>query len=237
MASGALQALGDILGEPVAGEDLFAYAYAMLSSRGYTNRFWDELERAGPRLPITRDLALFREAVELGRRLVNLHTFGERLQQYGRGVNPGQARLEVQIGLAMPEEFAYDPDDRALRVGPGQVAPVDPAVWEYEVSGLRVLRSWLRYRLREPAGRARSSRSPLDRIRPTEWTSELDEELLQVVWILERTLALEGEQRALLEAVWASETVRAEELPAPTETERSAPDLRRSTTTRSPSGR
>jgi len=226
VASGALQALGGVLGEPVAGEDLFAYAYAMLSSRAYTDRFWDELERAGPRLPITRDGALFGQVAELGRRLINLHTFGERLPQYGRGVNPGQARLEVQIGPAMPEELAYDPDDQALRVGPGQVAPVDPGVWEYEVSGLRVLRSWLRYRLREPAGRARSSRSPLDRIRPTEWTSELDDALLEVVWVLERTLALEGEQRDLLEAVWAGQTVRAHELPAPTEVERSAPALR-----------
>jgi len=204
----------------VTAEDLFAYAYAVLSSRAYTERFWNELETPGPRVPLTRDPRLFREAVKLGEKLINLHTFGERLRQHGRGVNPGTARIVRAIGPGMPGSVEYVSDDRTLVVGAGRVAPVGPAVWQYEVSGLRVLRSWLRYRLRDPVGRAKTSESPLDRIRPEEWTRQLDDELLELVWVLERTLALEPRQRELLEAICAGAAVDADEPPAPTEHER-----------------
>lgn len=221
--AGLLAALGAFVGQHVKAEDLFAYCYALLSSRSYVLRFWDELETPGPRVPITRDGDLFAQAVELGRELINLHTHGERLTDLGRGVNPGAARLVDAIGPAMPDDIAYDTVAQELRVGVGRVTPVSPEIWEYEVSGLRVLRSWLRYRMREPVGKARSSKSPLDRIRPTTWTSELDQELLELVWVLERTLALEPRQRDLLDAVCSGPTVNAHELPTPTGDEREAP--------------
>lgn len=166
VTAGVPATLSEILDQSVTAEDLFAYAYAVLSSRAYTERFWHELETPGPRVPLTRDPRLFREAVKLGEKLINLHTFGERLRQHGRGVNPGTARIVGAIGPGMPGSVEYVSDDRTLVVGAGRVAPVGPAVWQYEVSGLRVLRSWLRYRLRDPVGRAKTSESPLDRIRP-----------------------------------------------------------------------
>jgi hypothetical protein len=225
VAAGALRALAAILGQPVAAEDLFAYVYALLSARGYVDRFWDELETPGPRVPISRDAALFFETVELGRELINLHTFGTRFLQHGRGVNPARARILEPIGPEMPEEFEYDEADRSLRIGRGQLEPVPPEVWDFEVSGLRVLRSWLRYRLREPVGRAKSSKSPLDRLRPERWTQALDQELLELVWVLERTVALEERQGALLEEVNSGLTVRADELPAPSAAEREPPPV------------
>jgi hypothetical protein len=223
IAKGALTALERIHGRPVAAEDLFAYAYAILGSPAYTERFWEELEVPGPRVPIPRDPALFERGVGFGRCLINLHTFGERYPELGQGVNPAQARLTEPIGPHMPEEFAYDADARELRVGPGVLAPVAPDVWEYEVSGLLVLRSWLRYRMRRPVGRASSSSSPLDAIRPPEWTSELDAELLELVWVLERTVEAAEAHRDLLDKVLAAEVIAADELPQPTDDERTAP--------------
>ncbi len=119
----------------------------------------------------------------------------------------------------------YDEADRSLRVGRGRVEPIAPEVWDFEVSGLRVLRSWLRYRLREPVGRAKSSKSPLNRLRPERWTQALDQELLELVWVLERTVALEERQGALLEEVNSGLTVRADELPAPSAAEREPPPV------------
>ena len=45
-------------------------------------------------------------------------------------------------------------------------APVAPEVWNYSVSGLQVVKSWLDYRKRRPGGK---QSSPLDEIRPEHW--------------------------------------------------------------------
>jgi Type ISP C-terminal specificity domain len=225
VAAGALSVLSDVLGSPVAAEDLFAYVYGLLSSRAYVSRFWDELETAGLRVPITRDPALFDEAVALGHQLINLHTFGTRLLELGRGVNPGTARITLPIGPPMPEGFEFDSETKTLRVGAGEVCPVDPDVWDYQVSGLQVIRSWLRYRQRDPVGRAATSSSPLDRIRPNQWTADLDAELLEIIWVLERTLTIEPQIDELLARICGGETVGSEELPSPTPAEREAPDV------------
>jgi hypothetical protein len=67
------------------------------------------------------------------------------------------------------------------------------------------------------------ARPDLDRLRPERWTQALDQELLELVWVLERTVALEERQGALLEEVNSGLTVRADELPAPSAAERQPP--------------
>ena len=76
------------MAEIVTPEDLLAYTYALMASPEYVRRFWDELTIPGPRLPITKEAALFKQAVELGRRLIWLHTYGERLAPPGH--KPGR---------------------------------------------------------------------------------------------------------------------------------------------------
>src|SRR5438034_2656167 len=49
---------------PVNGEDLFAYAYAVLATPTYVEHFSEELTVPGPRLPITSDPELFRDVVD-----------------------------------------------------------------------------------------------------------------------------------------------------------------------------
>ena len=61
-----LEALAQAYGQPVTAADLFAYCYAVLASPDYVHRFWDELTIPGPRLPITRDAALFARAADAG---------------------------------------------------------------------------------------------------------------------------------------------------------------------------
>lgn len=50
-----------------------------------------------------------------------------------------------------------------------------PEVWEFSVSGFKVLQSWLAYRMQKGAGK---KSSPLDKIRPAAW--RFDEELLDL---------------------------------------------------------
>ncbi|GAA3517479.1 hypothetical protein FHR32_007793 [Streptosporangium album] len=98
----------------------------------------------------------------------------------------------------MPEEITYDPDTATLHVGAGQISPVRPEVWAYEVSGWRVVKRWFDYRKKNPAGR-RSS--PLDDINPKEWSAEFTTELLQLLNVLTLCVELEPEQADLLERI------------------------------------
>ena len=205
-------------------DDLFAYAYGILASPAYVERFWDELELPPPSLPISKDRALFAEVAAYGRKLIHLHTRGERFGADGerRSVPQGTARCTQPVpddkDDEYPGEFAYDQQTRTLRVGDGEFAPVAPEVFGYAISGLKVVQSWLGYRMREPKGR---KSSPLNEILPDRWT--FTEELLELLWVLERSVALEPEGKALLDRVCASELWLADDLPTPTPAERKPP--------------
>lgn len=82
----------------------------------------------------------------------------------------------------------YDPETETLAVGDGQVGGVRPDVWAYQVSGMPVLTKWLGYRTAKGAGRAASSKSGLDKIRPTKWPDEWNDELLDLIRVLTLTL-------------------------------------------------
>lgn len=113
-------------------EDLFAYAYGILASPSYVDRFSEELSEPPPRLPLTKDAGPFRATAALGRRLIFLHTYGERFVPDGEApghVPRGRARTSQPIPGApdgYPEEFAYDEATKTLHVGEGEIAPVEP---------------------------------------------------------------------------------------------------------------
>ncbi len=226
VTSGLLEFLSGEYGGPVPAEDLFAYAYAVLASPAYTESFSEELAIPGPRLPITRKAGLFRRGAGLGRALIHLHTYGERFApEDGKpGVPQGRARYEKPIPETpdgYPEDYAYEEDKQTLRVGAGEFRPVSREVWEYEVSGLRPLRSWLGYRMKDPSGK---SSSPLDEIRPERWTGEMTMELLELLWVLEATVEKEPELAAFLQTIVENSTFEAAELPQPSEAERKPPE-------------
>jgi hypothetical protein len=229
IANAALAVIREILGHEVSAEDMFAYVYAVLSSPEYVERFWEELIRPGPRIPIPRDQELFRRGVALGRRLVWLHTYGERMVPAGAtpgDVPQGTARCVAPVSdrsAQYPEEFGYRPADREIWVGDGRFGPVDPDVWNFAISGFEVVKFWLGYRMKSPVGR-RSSR--LDEIRPDRWTAGMTDELLELLWTVEHTLALYAQLARLLEDVLAGYCFTAGELPAPTPAERRSPPRR-----------
>lgn len=226
VVDGLLDQLRARLDRPVSPEDLLSYCYAVLQAPSYTTRFHEELEIPGPRIPMTTDPALFERAVALGRELVWLHTYGERFippgQRAGR-VPQGAARYVKPIPQradAYPESHSYDDERHELRVGDGVFAPVSPEVRAFSVSGLDVSGSWLDYRMKEGAGR-RSS--PLDEIRPTIWPEAFTKELLELLWVLERTVSLGPELDQLLDDLVAGDVLKADELPVPSAQERQPP--------------
>jgi hypothetical protein len=223
VAEGLLHAIG----HDITPEDLVAYCYAVLSAPSYAERFAAELEVPGPHVPITRDRDLSAKAVELGRRLIWLHTYGERLIPEGERaarIPQGRARSVAAVPSDQdhyPESHSYDAEREELHVGEGLFAPVSREVRGYSVSGLDVIGSWLDYRMKAGAGR-RSSQ--LDRIRPAVWPAEFTEELLRLLWIIEHTVALAPELDEILDRIVEGPLVMATELPEPTADERRPPD-------------
>ena len=237
---GLLDRLGAEYGRPVTPEDFAAYVYGVSAHPAFTARFSTELETRELRIPVTRDGALFEAVRDRGARLLWLHTWGERFvsEEPAHGPHPrgplprgripsGAARCTKAVpgdAEGCPTAFRYDGATRTLHVGEGEYAPVAPEVYGFEVSGLKVVQSWLRYRMRDGAGRASS---PLDGIRPGCWTSRFTTELLEVLWVLEATVEGWPEQERLLEAVVEGECLRAGELtPVPDEM-RKAPGARK----------
>jgi len=88
-----------------------------------------------------------------------------------------------------------------LKIGTGYIANVSPAVWAYEVSGKNVIRQWWSYRRKDrskpPMGDKRPP-SKLIEIQPSAWLSEYTTELLAVLRVLTRLVALEPGQADLL---------------------------------------
>jgi len=180
---------------------------AILGSSSYTNQFYDELEQPGPRVPITRDANLFFEAVTLGRRIIELHTYSES----DAGASHGKAKVLKPIGRDRPNSAGYDATEGVVRVGDGAVGPVGPGVGNYQVSGMRVIDQWLGYRRLDPAGRTSSD---LDSVIRSDWPAEWTSELLELIWTIEALVDLEPSQALLLGRVLESELISVDDLKA-----------------------
>ena len=213
---GLLDLLSAAYKRTMTPEDFLAYVYGALAQPAFTARYAKELETCELRVPITKDAALFAKVRDAGARLLWLHTYGERF------VPKGKKRGQVPRGAAKcvkpvpgtpdgyPDSFDYNDAARTLRIGNGEFRPVATEVFEFEVSGLKVMQSWLKYRMKKGAGK---KSSPLDDIRPERWTSQFTTELLELLWVLEATVEGYPDQAKLLEAVVADTCFNATELP------------------------
>ena len=218
------------LGAAKTPEDLMAYIAALASHPAYTVRFQDDLSTPGLRIPLTADPKLFAEATEIGRRVIWLHTFGERMANTDHGRPAGPPRLSVGIAPTipkdgaisikpdqMPDTIGYDAGKQRLLVGHGFIDRVPLAVWKYEVSGKQVLLQWFSYRKRHrerPIIGDRRPPSPLGDIQPCHWLPEYTTELLNVLNVLGLLVELEPKQAELLENICAGPLISEAELKA-----------------------
>jgi hypothetical protein len=162
---------------------------------------------------------------KLGRKLIWLHTYAERFRDSNQTeeVPIGQATTikgVSSIPAEYPNEYSYDAVTQEIMVGDGRFGPVSPTVWEFEVSGLRVIPSWLGYRMKNRSGK---KSSPLDSICPEHWTARMSDELLELIWVLEATLAMEPELESVLDEIVTAPCFTVPELPTPTPEQRNAP--------------
>ena len=215
--NGLLHELGATLGVTVSAPELLAYIAAIAAHPRYTAQFRSDLVKPGLRFPLTADASLFSEAVAIGQEVIWLHCFGERFAEPCAGRPNGRPRLPrderpVIPAAGMiptdpdryPDVIDYDPATRRLRVGDGFVDNVPSEVWAYEVSGKQVLVQWFSYRRQDrsrPLIGDRRPPSPLDKIQPDGWLAEYTTELMNVLHVLGRLVALEPRQADLLNCV------------------------------------
>jgi hypothetical protein len=220
LAPGLIPALRHRLRINIDPEDVLAYVAAVTAHPAYTARFVSELETPGVRVPLTADQGLWASAVRIGRIILWLHTYGECYQDPANGRSEGppllpegiRPQVTATIPYApgkMPAEISYDPATETLHVGEGAIAPVPQRVWDYEVSGMRIVRRWFDYRKLKP--RVKRS-SPLDDIRADEWPPEFTTELRHLLSILRLCTDLEPEQATLLDWICSGPLISAIDL-------------------------
>ncbi len=214
VSDAAIAALTRAYGSAPDPVDIFAYVAALLANPAYTARFQPDLIRPGLRVPLTADAKLFAKAAKLGREIIWLHSFGERMAE-GRPAGPPRLPKDraptIPAGGAIPsapEDFPdtieHDASLNRLIVGKGHIDNVPSAVWKYEVSGKQVLRQWFSYRKKNrerPQIGDKRPPSPLQAIQPDHWLSEYTSELLNVLNVLGLLVELEPKQAQLLEEI------------------------------------
>lgn len=156
------------------------------------------------------------KATTLGREVVWLHTYGERFADPKAGRPSGPPRLKEKAPTIpkggtipgapepLPDDMHYDAAKCRLHIGKGHIDNVLPEVWAYEVSGMNVLRQWFSYRKRDrtrPIIGDRRKPSPLGDIQPEHWPHEYTSDLMDLLNVLGRLVALEPQQAALLNEI------------------------------------
>jgi hypothetical protein len=220
VTAGLLDLLSGLWGRAVSAADLLAYVYGLCATEAFYEQFAEEISTTlGPvRLPLTTDGSLAHEVVRFGSELLWLHTWGERGELRSETREWRSPVAEVEPITSYPERFSYDEASQILTVGSGQFGPVSSSVWNFEVSGLKPLQTWLGRRM--AGGRGRRS-SVLDDLRPDRWT--FTGELIQVVDAIDATVERSGEGRSLLSRVIAGPVLPSSSLPIPGDAEMSPP--------------
>ena len=118
---------------------------------------------------------------------------------------------------SFPDCIEYDLASSRLQIGDGFIDNVPQAVWEYEVSGKQVLVQWFSYRRLDrsrPIIGNRRTPSPLGQIPPDGWLAEYTTELMNVLHVLGRLVALESRQADILNRVCGGSLLSADDLRA-----------------------
>lgn len=211
--------------------DLVYYLAALTGHPGYVRTFDEPLKQAGIRVPLTADPELWERAVQLGKQVVWLHTYGERgeplpgmkyLHQIPEGADYTLPTPTVDMGRTMPEKkpsFSPDPVSSlseeennpvmgAVSFGRARCENVEKRVFDYTVGGNQVLGLWAKYRLKKPVVRRSSS---LNDIVQREWPEAWSDEYERLLYTLTHLVHLEPAQEKLLDEVLAGEQIFREE--------------------------
>jgi Type ISP C-terminal specificity domain len=123
-------------------EAIFYYIYAIFHSPTYRSRYAEFLKIDFPRVPLTRNVNLFRQLGELGEQLVNLHlmkspSLDETTSQFS---NNGGGCI---VDAGHPK---YENGKVVINKQKDGFMDVPEAVWNFHVGGYQVCQKWLKDR-------------------------------------------------------------------------------------------
>jgi predicted helicase len=151
IAPAILDGLAAAYGVVVDPQDVFDAVLCLLTAVSYTLRFAEDLEDVFPHVPFPSVHAVFARAAELGARIRRVETFDPSLVLAALG-DPAFVRLTTAPSAGAVLKAAQPDGDKLVLCadGSGSVAGAPKQLWDFEVSGYRVLVRWLEGREGEP---------------------------------------------------------------------------------------
>ncbi len=145
IAPALIESLSTAYGEAITAENIFDAILCLLSATSYTLRFAEDLEDVFPHVPFPARHAIFQNAVRIGREIRAVETFARQ---------PGPAHLRRDFarvateprGTVAPVEYT----DGAITLcddGSGRITGLPQWVWDFSVSGYRLVPRWLEARI------------------------------------------------------------------------------------------
>ncbi len=130
------------LGYVPTPEDIFHYIYAIFHSPTYRSRYAEFLKIDFPRVPLTRNVNLFRQLGELGEQLVNLHLMKSPIldQTSSPFIDNGGGYI---VDAGHPK---YENGKVVINKQKDGFMDVPEAVWNFHVGGYQVCHKWLKDR-------------------------------------------------------------------------------------------
>jgi hypothetical protein len=126
---------------PVTPEAVFDAMLALLSATSYTLRFAEDLEDVFPHVPFPADRTVFETAAAIGAAIREVETFARSPDP--AFLSPALARLETAPAGTLGAVEWNEGELRLCADGSGRVTGIPAAVWDFAVSGYRVLPRWL----------------------------------------------------------------------------------------------
>lgn len=150
VAATLVAGLAAAYGEAISPEDAFDAILCLLSATSYTRRFAADLEDVFPHVPFPATCAVFMDAVRVGREIRAVETFArEPAGEFRPATLARQANALTEASVA-PVTYA----DGAITLaadGSGRLTGIPQNVWNFQVSGYRVLPRWIEGRVGLPA--------------------------------------------------------------------------------------
>jgi hypothetical protein len=137
---------------PVSPEAAFDAILALLSATSYTLRFAEDLEDVFPHVPFPAGRKVFDCAAAIGAEIRRVQTFSRAPEP--EFLPPHLARLETLPAGPLQASAWTTGEIRLCADGSGRLSGIPLAVWDFSVSGYRVLPRWLKAREGLPLDKA-----------------------------------------------------------------------------------
>lgn len=148
-----LAGLAMAYGQPVSPEDVFDCMLTLLSATSYTLRFAEDLEDVFPHIPFPSDHEVFKRAAAIGAEIRAVETFARKPRD--AFLTPALARQESDASGVVADSIDLKDGSIILCAdGSGRLSGIPEAIWQFAVSGYRLLPRWLAARAGQPVDRA-----------------------------------------------------------------------------------